>query len=411
MTRDNISVSLLTQSSISRLRTLDITCLRWKSPIIVVIVVLDPIDAPNGKILQDHFAKWKVTCQQLQVIIYHLDSETESTPESYPINSVRNVALEAVSSSHLLMVDVDFIPSQGLDRMIISTIMEQQDQVATERNTSNIAKLDDFGNEIDDEAIVIPAFDRRVKPQCETIEHCAQLLQNNSKFIPSNFGELHHCYYKAKKCIVFDHDINDIGHSSTRTEMWLQKKWYVSNDESIQKNFSDRSNILANDSTTGRARENVHGKLIRTLPCFDSLAYEPYVVLRWCPLPSSSSATIPIAAPAAPYYDERFLGYGHNKIQFMTHIRWMGYRFSVLPNGGFLVHSPHVMSSQKSIWLNGDNELRRNNTNLFDTFINELDAIYGITVQEATEGNDTSRIYPRECLKPNTTTAINSDGI
>ena len=149
--------------------------------------------------------------------------------------------------------------------------------------------------------------------------------------------------------------------------------------------------------------------------------YEPYVILRWCPSSASLRETtakeshgdsmnlVPIA-PVAPYYDERFLGYGHNKIQFMAHIRWMGYQFVVIPKGGFLVHSPHVMSSQKSIWLDGENELRRNNTDLFDAFINELDSIYGQATLEINEETG-DRVYPRECLKTNTTTAIDIDGI
>ena len=404
----NISVSLLTQSSISRLRTLDVTCQRWKSPIIVVIVVSDPLDASSTALLQGHFAKWNNTCQQLQVIMYHLDNETEGTPESYPINSVRNVALEAVTTSHLLMVDVDFIPSQGLDRMIEATIVDQHERVATERNSSTIVEYDNFGHEIEREAIVIPAFDRRVKHPCQSIELCAQLLQNNSKFIPSNFRELRHCYFKTKNCIVFDGDINDIGHSSTRTNLWLEKKWYEPDDVALQNDHGNSTNATVDNATTTRAPETK--KMIRTLPCFDSLAYEPYVVLRWCPI-SSSSATRPIIAPVAPYYDERFLGYGHNKIQFMAHIRWMGYRFSVLPNGGFLVHSPHVMSSQKSVWLNGDNELRRNNTNLYDAFINELDSIYYGTVAPEVKEENSDRIYPRECPRPNATVAINLDGV
>ena len=382
----NISVSLLTQSSISRLRTLDVTCQRWKSPIIVVVVVSDPIDAGNAKLLQDYLAKWADTCRQIQVIIYHLDNATEGKPEAYPINALRNIALEAVSTSHILMIDVDFIPSQGLDHMIKSSIKEQQKRSASKMNSKST-----YGP--DPQAIVIPAFDRRVKSLCATHEACADLLRNNSKFIPSNFDELHHCYYKAKDCIVFDGDINDIGHSSTRTDLWLQKKWYVSNE----RNSANSTNI--NDQLDVHAtKPEAQKKMMRTLSCFDSIAYEPYVVLRWCPV-SSSATAFRTVTPVAPYYDERFLGYGHNKIQFLAHIRWMGYQFAVIPNSGFLVHSPHVMSSQKATWLNGTtNALRTGNTELFETFLDELESIYDTT---ATTGKNKTgdRKYPRECVK------------
>ena len=118
----DISVSLLTQSSVSRLRTLDTTCQRWKSPIIVVVAVLDPLNNTDSDLLQGHISKWKRTCKQLKLIMYHLDKETEGTPDMYPINTLRNIALEAVSTSHILMIDVDFIPSNKLDRMICLSI-------------------------------------------------------------------------------------------------------------------------------------------------------------------------------------------------------------------------------------------------------------------------------------------------
>jgi glycosyltransferase-like protein LARGE len=407
--KSNISVTLLTQSSISRLYTLDVTCRRWKSPIIVVVAVSDPIDATSGKLLQNHIAKWNVKCQQLQVILYHLDHETEGAPASYPINTIRNIALEAASTSHILMMDVDFIPSEGLDNMIRSTILEQEDRIASRRNASQSITgsvgYDNFGNEMYREAIVIPAFNRGVQPQCKTSEMCAQLLQNNSKFIPSNFEELRHCYEK-KACTVFDKGFNDDGHSSTRTDMWFQKKWYVSNDESVRTHFGTESNVPVKNTTN----EQEDDKMIRTLSCFDSLGYEPYVVLRWCPSSSSSAHLRPIVAPVAPYYDERFLGYGHNKIQYIVHIRWMGYRFLVLPDGGFLVHSPHVISSQKKYWLKRKNELRWKNTDLFYAFIDELDSIYNVTATKTKDDNN-NRIYPRQCVKPNMTILANVDSI
>ena len=159
---NNISISLLTQSSISRLHTLDVTCQRWKSPIIVVIAWRDPLDASDRNELQEYIEKWKITCKQMHVIVYHLDQETEGTPETYPINSLRNIALEAVSTSHILMIDVDFIPSNRLDSMIKLSIMKQQKQRVSNDNTySKKMKHDEYDGDMNKDAIVIPAFEDR----------------------------------------------------------------------------------------------------------------------------------------------------------------------------------------------------------------------------------------------------------
>lgn len=41
-----------------------------------------------------------------------------------------------------------------------------------------------------------------------------------------------------------------------------------------------------------------------------------------------------------PLYDERFVGYGWNKVQWIEHLRYIGYRFYVF-NSGFIIHCPH----------------------------------------------------------------------
>lgn len=41
-----------------------------------------------------------------------------------------------------------------------------------------------------------------------------------------------------------------------------------------------------------------------------------------------------------PLYDERFVGYGWNKVQWIEHLRYIGYRFYVF-NNGFIIHCPH----------------------------------------------------------------------
>mmetsp|Transcript_16259 Transcript_16259/g.30766 ORF Transcript_16259/g.30766 Transcript_16259/m.30766 type:complete len:105 (-) Transcript_16259:86-400(-) len=55
-------------------------------------------------------------------------------------------------------------------------------------------------------------------------------------------------------------------------------------------------------------------------------------------------------APLSPYYDERFHGYGKNKIQNIVHLQFKGYAFSVIPALGFLTHHPHPHSKAMEKW-------------------------------------------------------------
>jgi glycosyltransferase-like protein LARGE len=78
----------------------------------------------------------------------------------------------------------------------------------------------------------------------------------------------------------------------------------------------------------------------------------------------------------APFYDERFHGYGKNKISYLQHIRFLGYKFFVLPQG-FIVHNPHVDSKAKEVWNDVDaSELHEEMDQLYPKFLKELVARY-----------------------------------
>ena len=57
--------------------------------------------------------------------------------------------------------------------------------------------------------------------------------------------------------------------------------------------------------------------------------YEPYVLVR----------------SNVVRYDQRFMGYGFNKISHLTELRAQGYEFVVLPDP-FLIHYPHPYSEE-----------------------------------------------------------------
>lgn len=46
-----------------------------------------------------------------------------------------------------------------------------------------------------------------------------------------------------------------------------------------------------------------------------------------------------------PLYDERFVGYGYNKMQHMRHLTYVGYQFYILTNA-FALDMPHTHAFQ-----------------------------------------------------------------
>lgn len=350
----DLETTLVVQSSLDRVWVLDETCRRWKAPIVAVVAV----KAEEKHRVEHDLVGWRDKCPQLNLIVYYLNEDIEGRPEQYPVNVLRNMALDAVQTSHVLVVDVDFVPSATLDKTVHSVLLEQCNQ-----RSSSVG----FNATINEkEAVVVPAFQRLLSPPCTTDKDCKRHLRLDSSFIPHSFDDLQRCH-KAKDCIVFQNDVNWPGHSSTRSNEWLDRNWYDESNET---------------------------RRIRSINCFDSLRYEPYVVIRWCPTATQEAAREKMrrldyenasgtendhstdlqlsASPVAPYYDERFHGYGKNKIEHISHLRMLGYKFSVLPEG-FIVHNPHVESAVKEKWNNmKKSKLHESMDVLYQQFLHEL---------------------------------------
>jgi Glycosyl-transferase for dystroglycan len=332
------TTTLVTQTTISRLWILKETCHRWKQPIIVTVFVPPDLSQVDAITLtsQENELLGGGDCEQLSLIRYMADAD-ERGFDKYPVNRLRNIGLDHVTTSHILVMDIDFVPSRGLDQLI-QEALKLRDQEMT-NNTSHRMN-----------ALVVPAFERLPPTDCNTDSDCAQYLQRNSSFLPSTFDELHECV-GAAHCIVFQSDVSLDSHSTTRSNEWLERKWYVGDSP----------------------------KRFRSIPCFHTARYEPYVVLEWCPSARDSAVSSQDSQhqrPLSPYYDERFHGYGKNKIELISHLRKSGYGFEILPEG-FIVHNPHPESSSKEVWNDrGNSDLHKSMDTLYSKFLEELDIMY-----------------------------------
>jgi len=339
----DVSVSLVIQCSLDRIWLLSETCSRWSDPIVLVVylpseTVIDPSERSKSI---ETISKIMTECPQMTVLPHVHGNEEKKGSSTYPVNVMRNRGLDAVKTSHVLIMDVDLIPSADLSHVVKDNIM---DQISTAKQISGGEA------EIPMNAIVVPAFERKVTdPPCADIESCRRYMQEDSKFLPLLFNDLRECI-QEEDCIVFQEDMNWEGHHTTQSKKWLKKQWYE-----------------------GPSKEEDEGgdrvRTIRQIKCFDSLRYEPYIVIPWCP----SSKSTKHQQPLTPYYDERFYGYGKNKIQHISHLRFRGMPFFVLPQS-FVVHHPHPESSVKQVWNNSrqKNSLHRNMDQLYQGYIEEL---------------------------------------
>jgi hypothetical protein len=206
-----------------------------------------------------------------------VDAKRYADHNAYPVNELRNLAIARVRTSHFLLCDVDLWPDEQLyDRL--------------HALGASVAHNATFADP--KVAIVVPAFSREVKTDCASStgkeDHAdasrMASCHREADAMPATFEDLKRCIV-AKECHIFDR-FNHDGHGTTDYKSWL----------------------------------NTKSKALRPVDCFLSNRYEPYVVLRKSPL--------------LPPYEERFVGYGKNKIQNIVHMRYAGFSFAARARAG-----------------------------------------------------------------------------
>lgn len=321
-----VDVTMVTQASAERLWMIPHICARWGGRMIVV-TLRQPGEPPVawpamnvGGVGTAANASSRCALLRLSVDAPAAAPEgaaTTSKPavgggsaSGYPINWMRNVGIRCVATSHYFVVDVDFWPSVEL----LGALREQLHSRAVDEAPANATVL------------VVPNF-QRSGHGCRTAESasaCREAFERGEIEMPSSFAALRGCL-DAGDCVVFDGEYNPQGQASTDVKAWLR---------------------LGTGAT-------------RRVPCITSERYEPFVALQ--------------RTEATPTFDERFSGYGKNKVQLVVHLRRAGYAFEVLGRG-FVVHFPHKASASKHHWLHSAAHGRVDR--LFVTFGREVQARY-----------------------------------
>jgi hypothetical protein len=298
-----MQTTLATQLSIDRFWLLEEICQRWKDPLVAVVYFgpghptpdLDfslslrdrllsadcPWDAHLILYVDDENPYDKGDGDTSNSSSYNSSSNRNSRPP-YPINLLRNLALEAVRTSFVFMVDVDFLPSVNLaDDIRAAWKTRRAAREAWSRQKANENQLDK--QTWTREALVVPALEMNLRDQQQAF------FENPTQFthsIPRTWDQLALCI-GTNLCTPF-HENFHRAHGSTRTDLWLQQEWY-------------RSYNSGNcDGMSANVRD------LRRVACVDAPGYEPYTVLPWCYDRADSG-------DLTPFYDERLAGYGWNK--------------------------------------------------------------------------------------------------
>jgi len=284
---DEIGFTLVMQLSWDRSWMLDPICQRWRSPVAVAVYV------PAG---DEHLFDPAEVAQECRAngMRMHIFRDDRGGPAMFPVNQLRNAALNLVRTTHFLYSDVDHWPMDGL--------AEQLHEVARANPKVFASRYD---------SLVVPTFEHADQSACDEhvgtpeLQRC--LEAEAATTTPLTFEEIRDCY-DDQRCQMY-HKHFPFSHTSTDYEKVFETQ--------------------AND--------------IRMLECIESERYEPYLVMRY-------SAVV-------PYFDERFVGYGLNKIQWLWTLRMLGFRWGVAPQS-FLFHVKHAKSRARNLFRGPEHQKR-----------------------------------------------------
>lgn len=238
-------VTLVAQLSMDRLQMLETICRHWEGPISLALYMSD------AEVQQ--FLRYAISSNMLMSrknVGYHV---VYRDGQFYPVNYLRNVALQQVTTPYVFLSDIDFLPMYGLYEYLKKAVSMM------DMKESN-------------KALIVPAF--------ETQRYRLTFPKSKAELLSMlDVGTL----------FTFRYHVWAKGHAPTNFAKW---------------------------------RTATTPYTIQWEPDF-----EPYVVV-------SSKVAL---------YDQRFVGFGWNKVSHIMELDAQGYELVVLPNA-FIIHMPHAPS-------------------------------------------------------------------
>jgi Glycosyl-transferase for dystroglycan len=268
---DDALVSLVTQMTFNKWDRFVALAERWDGPISCAILIRKHEESQLQALIAANGVPAKVTLH----VMLALDSTSPAITGEYPINRMRNFALDYATTELVLPIDVDFMPSKHLYPYIHSLLMPK-----------TIDSAVDWGDRLrhHHELLVLPAFERFVPQVGANATYSEGVTVHD---LPATKDELRVSLARNESAPF--HVKNFIwGHGPTNYE-----KWY--NSDQIYP--------------------------VKWMP-----QYEPYFVGARRDLPA---------------YWDGFVGFGYNKLSWITELHAAGYKFVVDPNH-FVIHLNHI---------------------------------------------------------------------
>jgi glycosyltransferase-like protein LARGE len=290
-------VTLCTQLDESRLKMLFGQCRNWGGPMSTVVYLatgaMGSVDAYNAIVTMkkkiDYVYETVARHGWCDLDVALQVEHDQPNSWSYPYNANRNQAIARAKTRLVLLLDVDFLPSKGLRESILQKKVWSDLLQATQERR---------------EVLVLPAFETRqsirdVRKGCAVARSAA----SGSK------DDLHEMFKNGD--VVRFAPFFERGHGATN-----YSKWFSLTEAEDEKYAS--SDLAYNSSCS------ICGYEIEP-----EVGYEPFILM---------------SRMHVPWFDERFRGYGWDKILHIYHLAKAGFKFVAHPSA-WVVHRPHEPSA------------------------------------------------------------------
>lgn len=273
----------MTQLSVSRLERFDRLLQHWDGPVSATIYLVDESDlATLADYLRSHSGLLRRVTLTVLKPSYAGDTASLLARLRYPINRLRNLAIQAALSPYVLVIDVDFVPSPNMHSLLVERAVPLIDLADSRKDASPTLKRT---------AVVIPTF------------ALAKEYDDAGGF-PQTMEEVE-ALYRADPQLAMLTDPNS-GHGPTRPNRLFHQRARSPADV----DSAPMSNPLINGADSYEV-------------CYEP-QWEPYYVL---------------ARASHPLYDERFTDQGGDKQSHALVLNVLGFRFVVMRDT-WVVHPP-----------------------------------------------------------------------